>query len=252
VQALYAQAQSVLTAQGATVVTTNVFADSNFQSLGGYSVWGGVNLPYETYAWMQTMDPAKSPTSPAAFKTATGGLDLMAPGNPLLGSFTPTATNPDAPLVLAANAADPTVNDTASVAKFMEGRALQLAEFRRILDEFDLDGLFFPQQSSQPGLMPVGGGNGGYSSVTVSEVNLLGVPQVNLPFGYYADRTPFSVAFVGDAYTEAQLLSYAYDFESAIAGTEFARSAPTLVPEPGVGVALIGVAVLASRRRRAA
>src|SRR5687767_13759602 len=77
VQSLYTQAQGVLSAQGATVVTTNVFANSPFQSLGGYSVWGGVNLPYETYAWMQTMDPSVSPTSPAAFKTVTGGLDLM-------------------------------------------------------------------------------------------------------------------------------------------------------------------------------
>jgi Asp-tRNA(Asn)/Glu-tRNA(Gln) amidotransferase A subunit family amidase len=243
----------VLTAQGATVVTTNVFENSPFQSMGGYSSWGGVTLPYETYAWMQTMDPTKSPTTPAEFKAVTGGLDLMTPSSPLLGSFTPTATNPDAPVKLGQNAANPTVNDTESVAKFMQGRALQLAEFRRIMDEFDLDGLFFPQQSSQPGLMPAGGGNGGYSSVTVSEVNLLGVPQVNLPFGYYSDgSTPFSVAFVGDTYTEAQLLAYAYDFESALAGTQFARTAPTLVPEPSVGVMLLGIGVLATRRRRRA
>jgi hypothetical protein len=220
--------------------------------MGGYSSWGGVNLPYETYAWMQTMDPSKSPTSPAAFKTATGGLDLMGPSTPLLGGFTPSANNPDAPVKLGQNAANPTVNDTESVAKFMDGRALQLAEFRRILDEFDLDGLFFPQQSSQPGLMPAGGGNGGYSSVTVSEINLLGVPQVNLPFGRYADSTPFSVAFVGDTFTEAQLLAYAFDFESALAGTSFARAAPTLVPEPGVGAMVLGIAVLAVRRRRRA
>ena len=248
VQALYAQAQAVLSAEGATLVS-DVFAGSPFQTMGGYSAWGGVNLPNELYQWMQTMDPDKSPTTPAAFKALTG-LDLLAPSTPLLGSFTPTTNNPEAPLKLAANAANPSVFDTESLVKFMEGRALQLAEFRRIMDLHDLDGLFFPQQSAEQGLMPGFGGNGGYSSVTVSEINLLGVPQVNLPFGYYEDGLPFSVAFVGDTFTEAELLSYAFDFESALAGTPFARIAPTLVPEPGIGMTLVGLAVVGLKRRR--
>jgi hypothetical protein len=224
-----------------------------FQTMGGYSVWGSTNLPNELYTWMQTLDPSLSPTTPDANKTATGGIDLLTPGNPLLGSFTPTATNPDAPLALAANAANPSVSDTASVQKFMDGRALQLAEFRKVMDDNDLDGLFFPQQSQIPALMPGFGGNGGYSSVSVSEINLLGVPQVNLPFGYYADGTPFSIAFIGDTWTEAQLLSFAFDFESAIAGTAYARIAPslTLVPEPGscLIALLVGGATLLRRRR---
>jgi Asp-tRNA(Asn)/Glu-tRNA(Gln) amidotransferase A subunit family amidase len=250
VQTLYTAARDVLTAQGATVVS-NVFAGSPFQTMGGYSVWGGTNLPHEMFEYMKTLDPTKSPTTPDAFKTATGGIDLMTPSSPLLGSFTPTPANPDAPLALGNNAANPSVNDAASVQKFMDGRALQLAEFRKVMADNNLDGLFFPQQSAEPGLMPGFGGTGNYSAISVSEINLLGVPQVNLPFGYYTDGAPFSVAFIGDYYTEADLLAYAYDFESALAGTGFARTAPTLVPEPATAATMFtGLTLLLFRRRR--
>jgi hypothetical protein len=116
------------------------------------------------------------------------------------------------------------------------------------MSDNNLDGLFFPQQSAEPGLMPIAGGTGSYSAVTVSEINLMGTPQVNLPGGYYADGTPFSVAFLGDQWSESSLLSYAYDFEDA---THY-RVAPTLaVPEPATGaVMLVGCAMMLVRRRR--
>ena len=84
----------------------------------------------------------------------------------------------------------------------------------------------------------------------MSEVNLLGTPLVDLPGGYYADGTPFAVAFLGDQWSEADLLGYAYDFEQA---TQY-RVAPNLVaPEPAAWV-LGGVGALGmlGRRRRAA
>ncbi len=244
VQTLYTAAENVLVAQGATLVS-NVFSGSSFESMGGYSIWGGTNLPHELYSWMQTLDPAKSPTTPDQFKTATNGIDLLAPSNPLLGSFTPTVANPIAPVSLGTNAANPSVNDAVSVQNFMDGRALQLAEFRAIMAANNLDGLFFPQQTSEPTAT-------GYSALSVSEINLLGVPQVNLPFGYYAaSGVPFSVAFIGDTYTEAQLLSYAFDFQDAVSGTAFARVAPTLVPEPAsLCLLAAGGGVLMLRRRR--
>ena len=36
-----------------------------------------------------------------------------------------------------------------------------------------------------------------------------------MPFGYYPDGTPFVLAFIGDLWTEAELLGYAYDLEQA-------------------------------------
>ncbi len=133
----------------------------------------------------------------------------------------------------------------------MQGRTNMLGEFRQVMSDFNLDGLFFPEQSAEPGILPAAPATGTYSNTTVSEVNLMGTPQVNLPGGYYADGTPFSVAFLGDTYSEASLLNYAYAFEQ---GTQY-RVAPTLltsVPEPttmaSLGVISLGVL---SRRKRA-
>src|SRR5258706_4899448 len=246
---LYTSAQNALKAQGATLVP-DVFTGTNFSTLAAtFSQWGSTNLPYEINQWMKdTIDPAKSPTSVAAFKTATNGIDLYQPTGPLIGSFTPTTSNPDAPLALKANTLTPDVSDTPSVQKFMDGRAVMLAAFRKVMTDNNLDGLFFPQQSAEPGLMPIAGGTLSYSAVPASEINLLGTPQVNLPGGYYADGTPFSVAFLGDQWSKASLLSYAYDFEDA---THY-RTAPVLaVPEPGTcSMMCVGVTLLIVRRRR--
>jgi Asp-tRNA(Asn)/Glu-tRNA(Gln) amidotransferase A subunit family amidase len=253
VNTLYTATVNKLTSLGATVVT-DPFSDpalsTPFNQLAAtFSQYSGSNEPYDLQQWMKTMDPSKSPTSVQAFKTRTG-IDLMAQSGPLLGSFAATSPNTDAGPGLANAAANPDVNQTAFVDKFMAGRANMLAAFRKVMADNNLDGFFFPEQSAEPGLLPAGTATGSYSNTTVSEINLMGTPQVNLPGGYYADGTPFSVAFLGDTYSEADLLDYAYAFEQA---TLF-RTAPTLVPEPGTlaFVALAGLPLLAGRRPRAA
>ena len=50
-----------------------------------------------------------------------------------------------------------------------------------------------------------------------------------MPSAYYDDGTPFVVAFIGDSWTEADLLAYAYDFEQATR----ARIPPGLVAKEG-------------------
>lgn len=250
VQSRYTTAVSMLTAQGATPVS-DVFSDPNlsaaFNSIGAtFSGYGGVNLPYEMNEFFKTLDPSRSPTSIAEY-VAESGDDLLRERGPLLGSFDPSATAPDAGPALEAAAADPTVNQTYYVQKFMAGRAAFLRALHEIMVDYDLDGFFFPQQWREPT-------ETGYSATTVSEINLLGVPQVNLPFGSYADGTPFSVAFFGDQFTEAELLAYAYDFEQASDAFGFGRVAPTLVPEPTgfAAMAFAGGVLVLRRRRRAA
>jgi hypothetical protein len=74
----------------------------------------------------------------------------------------------------------------------------------------------------------------------------MGTPLVDLPGGYYPDGSPFSVAFLGDQFTESTLLDYAFAFEQ---GTEF-RVAPTLsVPEPA-SLAVLTFAIASIVRRR--
>jgi len=191
--------------------------------------------------WLQTLDPTKSPTSVADFKAKTG-INLLAENGPLLGTY---ANTPG----LSAAVTEPTVSQDALVQKFLEGRATMLGEFEQVLKDYNLDGLFFPQEYQEPG--PLFGGI--YANTTVSEVNLLGTPLVDLPGGYYADGAPFSVAFLGDQFSESSLLDDAFAFEQA---TNF-RVAPTLVivPEPDLeptSVGLMGLMVggLLLRRQR--
>ncbi len=111
----------------------------------------------------------------------------------------------------------------------MEIRAL----FRRVLEEHDLDGLFFPQAGApipdliqdpeRPDYNP-----NNHPELPSNIINEIGLPVVTLPFSYYDDGTPFVLAFIGDLWSEADLLAYAYDLEQATR----ARIAPRLEELP--------------------
>ena len=102
--------------------------------------------------------------------------------------------------------------------------------YRAVLESFDLDGLFFPQAGApirdlvedpeRPEYSP-----NNHPELPSNIVNALGVPVVTVPFAYYRDGTPFVLAFIGDTWTEAAMLAYAYDFEQAT----HARIPPALV-----------------------
>ena len=92
--------------------------------------------------------------------------------------------------------------------------------YRAVLEIFDLDGLFFPQAGApirdlvedpaRPEYSP-----NNHPELPSNIVNALGVPVVTVPFAYYGDGTPFVLAFIGDTWTEGELLAFAYDFEQA-------------------------------------
>jgi len=113
-------------------------------------------------------------------------------------------------------------------------RADFIALFRQVLEENDLDGLFFPQAGApappliedpeRPDYNP-----NNWPELPSNLVNDLGVPVVTVPAGWYEDGTPFVLAFIGDRWSEAELLAWAYDYEQAT----LARRAPDL--EAGEG-----------------
>jgi Asp-tRNA(Asn)/Glu-tRNA(Gln) amidotransferase A subunit family amidase len=111
---------------------------------------------------------------------------------------------------------------------------LKLRElFRAVLEESRLDGLFFPQASAPaPRLVedPARPDNSpnNWPEIPSNVVNDLGVPVVTVPFAYYEDGTPFVVAWIGDMWTEGDLLGYAQAFEQATR----ARRPPSLEAGP--------------------
>ena len=92
--------------------------------------------------------------------------------------------------------------------------------FRAVLAEHALDGLFFPQAGepirpliedpARPEYRP-----NNHAELPSNIVNDLGLPTVAVPFSYYEDGTPFVLAFVGDLWSDALLLGWAYDLEQA-------------------------------------
>ena len=103
---------------------------------------------------------------------------------------------------------------------FQGWRADIRALFRSVLEDNDLDGLFFPQAGApigdlvedpeRPDFNP-----NNHPELPSNVINDIGLPVVTVPFGYYEDGTPFVLAFIGDLWTEAALLRYAYDLEQA-------------------------------------
>lgn len=91
-----------------------------------------------------------------------------------------------------------------------------------VIDKYDLDAFVYPQTWKE---IPLLDSKDSFGNTTVPEINIAGIPQVNLPAGYYKSGTPFSLAFFGKAWSEAELLGMAYDYEQAT----HHRKAPVLV-----------------------
>lgn len=106
--------------------------------------------------------------------------------------------------------------------------------FRSVLAEHELDGLFFPQ-SGEPNRPVVEDPErpeynpNNWAEIPSNIVNDIGVPTVTVPYSYFDDGTPFVLALIGDMWSEADLLSWAYALEQAVQ----ARVAPELSKAPG-------------------
>ena len=104
------------------------------------------------------------------------------------------------------------------------------ALFRKVLADNRLDGLFFPQAGgpirpfiedpARPDYSP-----NNHPELPSNIINDIGLPVITLPADSYADGMAFNIAFIGDLWTEPQLIGYAYDLEQAAK----ARRTPVLI-----------------------
>jgi Asp-tRNA(Asn)/Glu-tRNA(Gln) amidotransferase A subunit family amidase len=91
---------------------------------------------------------------------------------------------------------------------------------RKVLADNRLDGLFFPQAGGpirpfieNPACPDYSPNN--HPELPSNIINDIGLPLVTMPADYYPDGMPFNIAFIGDMWTEPQLIGYAYDLEQA-------------------------------------
>ncbi|HIF55829.1 MAG TPA: amidase [Gemmatimonadetes bacterium] len=104
--------------------------------------------------------------------------------------------------------------------------------FRSVMADHELDALFFPQAGApnrdlvedpdRPDYNP-----NNWPELPSNIINDFGIPVVTVPYAYYEDNTPFVLAFIGDMWTEGDLLGYAYIFEQAV----MSRRAPELMDQ---------------------
>jgi amidase len=192
-EGLYAVAVAALAAEGAIVVP-DAFAGSGFSSLTPPQGFEAIVYDFEQY--LRRLGPDAAITS----VKASG---LFAPDG-FFGPFLPFFGLPPDALDHADVAPD--------LSAFFAARAEMQALFASVMEAHDLDAFFFPQMAAP---LPDLFSEEAYANTTVSEINILGTPGVNLSGGFYGDRSPFSVQFLGEPFSEAKLLSLAYDYEQA-------------------------------------
>lgn len=201
--ALYAVAVATLVDEGAVVVN-DPFAGSGFTSIT--QPQGFESIVYDFQQYLSRLGPD------AAIKTvAQSGLfapdGFFGPFLPFLGLPPDAIDHPDVLPDLSA---------------FFAGRAELQAVMATVMADNQLDAFFFPQMFAPvPDLFS----EDAYANTTVSEINVLGTPGVNLAGGFYPDGSPFSVQFLAEAFSEAKLLALAYDYEQATQN----RTEPDLV-----------------------
>lgn len=106
-------------------------------------------------------------------------------------------------------------DDPAAEAAYLRPRREVLASYVAALDANHLDGLIYPAAQMEPPdetMSQDGGISGGPHSAT-AWVNMLGVPAISIPAGFYDDGLPFGIELSARPWRDGDLISWAYDYE---------------------------------------
>jgi len=205
---LYARARRELAERGAVLVA-DPFAGSSFAAIRqctpsqpDYDARGEESVPYDLQKYFERLGPRAAITSFAQFAAATAQENAFASQGVLhylqnLEDFPPCLAAPTAP------PAQP---------QFIAAREAYLQVIEGVFEREHLDALVFPQMRCE---VPALHSGDEIAPTTVSEINIAGLPGVTVPAGYYRSGAPFCLIFVGRPWSEADLLAYSYDYESA-------------------------------------
>jgi amidase len=108
-------------------------------------------------------------------------------------------------------------NDPDAQANYFGPRDKSLEEYVAALDNFHLDGLIYPAAQMPPPdeTMPQNGElSSGPRSIT-GWVNLIGVPAIVVPAGFYDSGLPFGLEISARPWRDGDLLGFAYSYEQA-------------------------------------
>ncbi len=127
--------------------------------------------------------------------------------------------------------------DPAAQANYFRPRQQSLDEYNQTLDRFHLDGYVYPATQMPPPdeTMPQSYAHTGGISGTISEgphsdtswVNILGVPAIVVPGGFYPSGLPFGLEISARRWHDGDLLGWAFAYEQIT----HHRHPPTLVEQ---------------------
>jgi Asp-tRNA(Asn)/Glu-tRNA(Gln) amidotransferase A subunit family amidase len=137
-------------------------------------------------------------------------------GSPLPGTIIATGdlnSRTDAPRVAQALIE----SDPQADANFFTPRQKALDAYNATLDRMHLDGYVYPATQMPPPdeTMPQDGGISGGPHSDTGWVNMIGVPAVVVPGGFYPDGLPFGLEISARPWKDGDLLGWAYAYEQA-------------------------------------
>ena len=105
--------------------------------------------------------------------------------------------------------------DPQAEANFLGPRREVLAMYNAELDRLHLDGFVYPAIQMPPPdeTMPQDGSLSSGPHSDTGWVNMLGVPAISFPAGFYADGLPFGIEISARKWHDGDLIGYAYDYE---------------------------------------
>jgi len=207
-EALYRRAMGELEARGAVLVA-DPFRGSGFADIGRpvpgsnhFDARGLESAPYDMQKYLERMGPHAALRSFAEFAAATASQDAFGASGVLrylnaLPQFAACLAEPTTP---------PDLSD------FLGAKEAYLEIFADVMQRERLDALIFPQMRDP---LPPLHGEETIHETTVCEINIAGLPGVTVPAGYHPSGAPFGLIIVGPMWSEALVLSLAYDYECA-------------------------------------
>lgn len=106
-------------------------------------------------------------------------------------------------------------DDPTGKGPFMGPRKALMAAYEGELDRLHLDGFVYPAIQMPPvdETMPQDKQISGGPHSDTDWANMLGVPAISVPAGFYADGLPFGIEFSARPWRDGDLISWAFDYE---------------------------------------